>query len=382
VVRLVPAVVVAAGLGAIVLFVWLSFSDRGLPSLPDAVDGIVGGDVAADVTPYHGEFYAFHIAERGDLVPRREADLRDVVSVLPAIPHIVELDGSVPGCRRVISYRYSTNALMYRGTREYTAARDDDVYRIIVQGTGVSFGNGVDDDEVYSHLLEQHLADHRGPDGERFEVYNMAVPGSPTDIGVDLTERIVRELQFDFLVFCYGVNDGLPMFNRSVQEYSHTLQRLVEIQKNNGVEMLYLVEPRSSFYPWPYAEYRARFDEIVGGGHPDRPVIDLPALFDEIEMQDGLRLERERGRQQVVRYTDGELEVVYEVAYEEVPGRQSVSPDVYEFLDTHIVDQATMIDGVHPNERGHAETARILFDFFVEQGIATPAEPGADAQGD
>jgi len=314
---------------------------------------------------FKGQRYAYNPEERGDLCPRRQPGLRNVRCVLPAIPHLVSLEGFVPPNYRTKAFTYSTNATVSRGDREFRADKSPDVFRIIVLGTGVSFGNGVDDDSVYSYLLEEML-DARG---ERdYEVYNMAIPGSTTDVGLRELKRVTSQYEFDYLIFCYGVNDGLPMFEKPVDRYAGTLMGLVHHKKANEIPMLVAVEPRSSFYPWPYEGYKDRFDEIITAD-PKMAVVDLPAVLDEVEKHHGLRLVREGDVQKVVEYLWGRPRTLFRADYPTEAGDQSVSPDVYEFLDTHRVDQATYIDGVHLSEEGMRVVADELYAFLVGEGI-------------
>jgi lysophospholipase L1-like esterase len=342
-----------------------------------ALVGVLGAAVVAAVLwaiwaglgyplVFKGQRYAYNPEERGDLCPRREPGLRGVPCVLPAIPHLVSLEGFVPPNYRTKRFNYSTNAMIYRGAREYRADKASDVFRVIVLGTGVSFGNGVDDEDVYSHILEKKL----NAGGQRtYEVYNMAIPGSTTDVGVKELKRITSQFEFDYLIFCYGVNDGLPMFEKPVERYAGTLMELVHYKKAYDIPMLVAVEPRSSFYPWPYEGYKGKFEEIVTG-EPQMNVIDLPAVLDAVEQHHGLRLVREGDVQRVVEYHWGRPRTLFEVEYATEEGDQSVAPAVYEFLDTHRVDQATYIDGVHLSEEGMQVVADELYAFMVAGGLA------------
>ena len=312
-----------------------------------------------------GQRYAYNPEERGDLCPRREPGLRDVPCVLPDVPHLVTLEGFVPPNYRTKRFTYSTNSSVHRGAREFSRTRSPDVFRIIVLGTGVSFGNGVDDEDVYTAILERKLEEAGKWD---YEVYNMAIPGSTTDTGMRELKRVTDQFEFDYLIFCYGVNDGLPMFERPVDRYAATLMELVHHKKSNDLPMLVAVEPRSSFYPWPYEGYKAQFDRLITDD-PAMDVIDLPAVLDEVEKHHGLRLVREGTTQKVVEYHWGKARTLFEVDYEAEEREQSVSPDVYEFLDTHRVNQATYIDGVHLSEEGMEIVADELQAFLSARGL-------------
>ncbi len=294
---------------------------------------------------------------------------RDAFCVIPAIPHLVTRDGRMPPYYRTMSFHYSTNSRGYRGADDIEADKTEGTYRIAVFGTGVTFGNGVEDDEVYPALLERRLERRRTAAGERFEVVNMGVPGSTTEQGVAHVESIVGEIAFDLLVFCFGVNDGLPMFGQPAYRYRRALQRLVEVEQQHHLQILYAVEPRSTFYPWPYGAHEQAYTEVIRH-HPGHDVIDLPVILWDVERRHGLMLEREGSVQRVARYWMGIRQVLFEDDYLPLADEQAISPDVYDYLDTHKVDQATLIDGVHLSVEGHVVVADALYDHLVAAGIA------------
>ena len=353
-----------------------------------------------------GEKYTYRPEDRGDLCPRREPNLRDEVSRLPGVPHLVTLEGHVLPNYRVRTYTYSTNSEMFRGSRELKRPKKPGVYRVGVFGTGVTFGNGVDGRWVWPLLLEQRLnADGKG----RFEVYNLAIPGSTTDRGVDLLDQMAPQMNFDLVFFCYGVNDGLPMFERPVHLYTETLSQLLRVRARHGLNLVYVIEPRSSFYPWPYGRYEKAFRKLFDTDG-NNPIVDLPKMLDELERQNGLCLVKEGGVQKVVAYKDGKPRELFLVRYDRAralevaqkqvfvhklydkkgklklhkekhfnpeKGLQSVAPEVYEFIDTHKVNIHHFIDGVHLSEQGHVQVARILYEYMVGQRIAGLGKGGA-----
>lgn len=350
---------------------------------------------------FQGERYTFLPEVRGDLCPRREPNLRDVSSVLPDIPHLVTPQGHVLPCYRTRSYTYSTNSEMFRGSKELARSKRAGVFRIVVLGTGVTFGNGVDDRFVYPAMLEKMLRKHGRPGEREFEVLNMGRAGAVTDEGLKLLRRIAAEMEFDLAIFCFGVNDGLPMFDRSPQFYDHTMRQIIELRRQHGFQMLYMLEPRSTFYPWPYETYEKYFWAAVNSDR-ESEVLNLPKILDAVELSRGLRLVKEGNVQRVVQYREGNPRVLFETTFDRQAaikqyankvhtlrivdrkgklrwhkekmmdpskGIQSVSPEVYDFLDTHDVYQATMIDGVHPNEEGHSLVAQSIYSWLKKKGI-------------
>jgi lysophospholipase L1-like esterase len=345
---------------------------------------------------FQGEPYVYNPGPAGDLCPRRMPNLRDESSRLPDIPHLVTHEGHVLPNRRVKTYTYSTNAETFRGTLELERPKPAGVFRIGVFGTGVTFGNGVDDEWPWPQLLEERLG---GPE-RGFQVYNMAIPGTTTDNGVDLVERYAPEMDLDLVIFSYGVNDGLTHKQRPAPVYKGILERLLEVREQHGLRMLFTIEPRSSFYPWPYEGHEQAFYEVFDG--VEGAIVNLPRLLDALEQRHGLRLESEDGMQRVVEYRFGWGRTLYEVPwdpatavermrgvvwhhqiwgpdnqpmiieehYDPDKGVQSVSPDVYEFLDTHHVYMANFLDGVHLSEQGHVEVARLVHEELQARGLA------------
>jgi lysophospholipase L1-like esterase len=298
-----------------------------------------------------------------EVCPRRLPDIRNGVCRIPAIPHLVTYDGAIMPHHRLLDFTYSTNSSMFRGRREITKKKQTGIYRILVFGTGVTFGNGVSDDQVYTEVLGRMLNRNNPIRNLKYEVCNLAIPGSCTDIGVSLFTKVIYTIDFDFVVFCYGVNDGLPMFRRSIDDYEKALRRLVWHKKMNNLEMLVLKEPRSSFYPWNFKECEDVFHHVIESD-PDIPSISLPEIMDGIEKRRGLRLVRDGEAQKIVRYFFGIPQVLFQTNYTPVADEQSISPEIYEYLDTHYVNQTTYIDGVHLSPKGHEAVAEVIYQWF------------------
>lgn len=305
--------------------------------------------------------------EAGDLFPQREPNLKNVRCTLPATPHLVDRNGGVPPQYKTRTFTYSTNSHRFRG-REFPLHKESNTFRIIVLGTGVTFGSGVDDKEVYSVVLERML--NKKSRKERFEVLNLGIRGTCTDEGLSLLKEITNSMTFDLVLFCYGVNDGLPMFHRSLKMYRNSLEELMRFKKKHNLRILFLVEPRSSFYPWvdEYEEYIKIYKEIITDDETNE-VIDLPAVLDEVEKRRGLRLVTDGEKQRVVRYRRGKPRMLKEVYYPKKKRAQYVSTEIYDYLDTHRVNQATFIDGCHLNKAGHRLVAREIYQYLKSQNI-------------
>ena len=91
-----------------------------------------------------------------------------------------------PGCE-VTSHGYSQWIPAYEvrinnaGFRDqaYSPDKTADTYRILILGDSFTFGHGVDNDEVYTEVLERLLNQHSRT--ATFEVLNLGIPGAGTD---------------------------------------------------------------------------------------------------------------------------------------------------------------------------------------------------------
>ncbi len=278
---------------------------------------------------------------------------------VPDLPQLVTLAGALPPTRRVMWYSGSVNERGLRGPRVYDHQRPPGVYRIGVIGTGVTFGEGVDDDHTFCHLLEQRL-NEAPPIDRSFEVINFGIPCMLTDLAEATFIRHSSEYEVDLWIVALGVNDALPMFHRPLADYRQNVRNLIRRVEDAGAEALVVVEPANSFYPWmqQYVQYSEALEEDVA---PRFEMVDTPGILDCHERRDGLRLEVQDGLQQVAQYRKGERRVVYEARYQAEPMEQYLSPEIYEYLDTHEVWIGTFITDVHLNERGNGIVAESLY---------------------
>jgi|GEM_PF-2998450 len=98
--------------------------------------------------------------------------------------------------------RILTNSLGMRD-REYTVAKPDGVFRIAVLGDSITFGFGVNQEEVYTEVLEDRLLS----EGRKIEVMNFAVPGYSTLKEVEQYRYKVAEYDPDLVIIGYCMND-------------------------------------------------------------------------------------------------------------------------------------------------------------------------------
>lgn len=103
------------------------------------------------------------------------------------------------------------NAAGFRGP-DFSASKPAGTYRIAVVGDSFTFGNGVRQEDRYSDLIQARLP-------ARFEVLNFGVAGNNTPEHYAQVQSIVKDLNPDFVLLQWYVNDmedddtrGRPVF--------------------------------------------------------------------------------------------------------------------------------------------------------------------------
>lgn len=290
----------------------------------------------------------------------------------PDLPQLVMPKGVLPPTRRFLRYSATVNADGLRGPGRPSFASSPDRYRVGVLGTGVTFGEGVDDDQVYTVLLERSLND-KPPLERRFEVLNFGVPCMTMDTALGTFMVQSRRYTVDFWIVALGVNDALPMFNRPLEAFRKDVWALMEAMQAARVQGVVLVEPVNTFYPWMQL-YPGYLEALKSEVAPFYPLFDLADLLDCHERREGLRLEVEGGEQHIVRYRAGQPTVLARARYKAQGGQQYISPELYTWLDGHPEWLATFITDVHLNPTGHEVAARALHAWLTArlQGREAP----------
>lgn len=103
--------------------------------------------------------------------------------------------------------RTATNSHGFRG-HEYTLLKPAGTTRIVGLGDSVMFGWGVDQDAIYTHLLEQEL----GTAARRVQVLNLAVPGYNTMQEAALLKAKGLAFAPDVVLVNYCLNDWAAPF--------------------------------------------------------------------------------------------------------------------------------------------------------------------------
>jgi len=95
---------------------------------------------------------------------------------------------------------FTTDSGGFRSLKDYTLEKPEDITRIVFIGDSFVFGWGVNDNEVFTHLLEQRL--NQKVD-EKVEVINAAVYGYDMGEYIEVFNRVLKyKPDFIFLGFC------------------------------------------------------------------------------------------------------------------------------------------------------------------------------------
>ena len=282
--------------------------------------------------------------------------------MLDAPQHVPE-DGVLPPTKRERTFSYSTNSAGFRGSRDFTPTPASGVFRIGVLGTGVTFGLGVNDDEVFTARL-QALLDVDPHHSRTFEVLNFGRPGLCAREAVTFLRYWSSLFRCDLWIVMLGVNDALPCFKVPLRDYAISWQALLNELATLNSQVVVAIEPVNTFYPWLhlYEEYDRVMRQQVANRYP---VIDLSSYLDGYERQGGLRLEVAEDRLRIMHYEGGTPHVEFDEEWQRPTlDEPSVPLSVFEYLDQSDLRLRTFITDVHLNEFGHQMVAQALYDVI------------------
>jgi lysophospholipase L1-like esterase len=118
-------------------------------------------------------------------------------------PNFTQLfDGYVVRLPRIT--KITINSDGFRG-KDYSLEKPNSTIRIIVLGDSVAFGWGVNDDEVFSEVLERML--NNNSKKIRYEVLNLAVPGYNTEQNIEMLKTKGLKYKPDIVIIAYHRND-------------------------------------------------------------------------------------------------------------------------------------------------------------------------------
>ncbi|MBS3052262.1 MAG: SGNH/GDSL hydrolase family protein [Candidatus Aenigmarchaeota archaeon] len=105
--------------------------------------------------------------------------------------------------------------------KEYSIEKPNDTFRIVVLGDSITFGWGVNNDEIYTEILEEKLNSLNN--GINYEVLNFGVPGYNTENEVEMFK--VKGTKYNPDMIIIGFNQGDEMNLIKIRE---------EIEKNKA----------------------------------------------------------------------------------------------------------------------------------------------------
>ena len=111
-------------------------------------------------------------------------------------------DSSYFAMRWKRSHPPRTNAIGFRD-RDYDQTPGAGIYRIAVVGDSLAYGQGIEESQRFSDLLEQDL----NADAVRYEVLNFAIPGAETVDHIEILKESVVPAGPDFVILQWFIND-------------------------------------------------------------------------------------------------------------------------------------------------------------------------------
>lgn len=113
----------------------------------------------------------------------------------------------------VFDHTFSHNSLGLRGSKEYSLERKTE-HRILFLGDSFTYGFGVNDNQTFAYLTEQHLLNDR----LSAEVMNAGNSGKGTDYELRFFQVVGYKYRPDLVILCFCANDFID--NERAEYYS------------------------------------------------------------------------------------------------------------------------------------------------------------------
>lgn len=309
-------------------------------------------------------------------------NIKNAKLVIPGRSHPQPFLHDSPEYRRKITKRItcfcSTNSKGLR-SKEFLVEKNEKTFRIICIGDSTTFGLGVSDKDTYPARLEEKLLTK--PGDRRFEVINAGIPAHSSKDSLIFLERRLLNYSPGLIIVSLGLNDDIGMpghsdpedsrtfleeraYQLALRQYEDNLSQIISLARKSHAEVLFLTPPAASFFPFSdisrFCNSMRKVAEENGVG-----IIDLKSIFEEKEKEEGLILVQEGEKQKVL----FKGKVLKEVFYSDEKNSQYISPEIYQYLDTHDINQLLLIDGAHPNELGCQLIAKEIYQYLKSQNI-------------
>lgn len=108
-----------------------------------------------------------------------------------------------PGWKAEISF----NSVGMRGHREFSVAKPQGVWRVVVIGDSMAQAYQVDDDKVFSERLNRQL-------GPKVEILNFSVLSTGLAQHIELYTKLARDYEPDLIIYLITTNDISDSFDR------------------------------------------------------------------------------------------------------------------------------------------------------------------------
>ena len=189
-----------------------------------------------------------------DLKNLESVSLRSILSPHPSDSIIYELQPNLDVLFQKV--RVQTNSCGMRGP-ERQVFRSPGVFRVALLGDSFAFGWGVEQDQIFAKVLQDHLNQIAG-DKFEFEVLNFGVPGYSTF--QEVAQFLETGIDFDpDLVLAYFVDNDfhLPFYienfeapgkltpAKSIQRWRH--QKASEEQRKRASQLVNRIDPNHNF---------------------------------------------------------------------------------------------------------------------------------------
>lgn len=299
--------------------------------------------------------------------------------IVKAGPRFKLRPGAVTVPERYGDIRYHINRDGYRDGEPRSAAR-----RIVLLGDSVSFGLGVDQDEIYPARLERRL---NGGRRQAWDVVNLAIFAYNTAHELDALRSDGLKHRPELVILQFYMNDfSVPTAGGPPPPPPSVMNRLAALKnrfvyKSALYRRLYQTATRLSFVLF-HDLRRNRYSETLNDDEPRNKAVFLASAPDDDAVgafrmiREIHRLAEENGARLLVVLSPDEVQLftdrfdVINARFRSFCGREGIA--LFDPLPALRAspDRARLFnDGVHYSPRGHALLADLLYRDLLRRGF-------------